>query len=168
MKHHRVALIVHNVRSCHNVGSILRSADGLGAAHVYLTGYTPYPITDSDPRLPHIAAKIDRQIRKTSLGAEISAAWSHEPKASKLIARLKNEGYSVVALEQTPDSIDLFDFQPPGNIALIVGNEIDGLKADMLELAFVHLHIPMKGRKESLNVSVAAAIGLYQLLQPQT
>jgi 23S rRNA (guanosine2251-2'-O)-methyltransferase len=71
-----VVLIVHNVRSTHNVGSLLRSADGFGISHVYLTGYTPYPKKDNDERLPHIADKLQRQINKTALGADKNIAWS--------------------------------------------------------------------------------------------
>lgn len=168
MKKRQVILIVHNIRSCHNVGSILRSADGLGATHVYLTGYTPYPSLSSDNRLPHIAAKIDRQIQKTALGAQATVAWSHEPDILKLIKQLKARGYTVAALEQTPKSLSLSDFQPSQDIALVVGNEIEGLPPAILELTSPHLQIPMHGRKESLNVSVAASIGLYQLLQVKT
>ncbi|MEX1995174.1 MAG: TrmH family RNA methyltransferase [Candidatus Saccharimonadales bacterium] len=163
MKKSRVILIAHNIRSCYNVGSILRSADGLGVAHVYLAGYTPYPTTHDDSRLPHIAAKIDRQIHKTALGAQATVAWSHEINTLKLIKRLKDQGTTVAALEQTPQALDLADFRTAGDIALVVGNEIDGLEPDILGATFPHLQIAMEGRKESLNVSVAAAIGLYQL-----
>lgn len=165
MKSYKVALVVHNVRSSHNVGSILRSADGLGATHVYLAGYTPYPASDNDSRLPHIKAKIDHQIRKTALGAQATVAWSHEPDTLKCIAMLRAKGYIVASLEQTPKAIDLSSFIPKHDIALVVGNEIEGLGPNILKATTPHLQIPMKGSKESLNVSVAAAIGFYHLLR---
>lgn len=165
MKSSKVAIIVHNVRSSHNVGSILRSADGLGATHVYLAGYTPYPSLDNDSRLPHFRAKIDHQIQKTALGAQVTVAWSHELDTLKCIAKLKTEGYIVASLEQTPKAVDLSSFRPNGDIAIVVGNEVEGLGPDILKATTPHLHIPMRGSKESLNVSVAAALGLYHLLR---
>lgn len=164
MKSYQVALIIHNVRSSHNVGSILRSADGLGAFHVYLVGYTPYPASDKDRRLPHIRAKIEHQIQKTALGAQNTVAWSHEPDTLKCIAMLKAKGYIVAALEQTPKAVELSCFRPKADVAIVVGNEIEGLGPDILKATAPHLQIPMQGSKESLNVSVAAAIGLYHLM----
>lgn len=85
----KLILIAHNLRSCHNVGSLLRTAEGLGVETVWLTGYTPYPPTKDDPRLPHLAQKIDRQIAKTALGAQKTQPWQHAPDVSDLLTRLR-------------------------------------------------------------------------------
>jgi tRNA G18 (ribose-2'-O)-methylase SpoU len=159
-----IILIAHNLRSCHNVGSLLRTADGLGIDMVYLTGYTPYPSGPaSDGRLPHLAAKINRQISKTALGAEKSQAWQHEDDIKKLLKALKNRGYVVAALEQAKNSEALPDYSPPSKIALLVGREVEGVEPEVLAQADKVLEIPMTGQKESFNVAIAAAIGLYHL-----
>jgi 23S rRNA (guanosine2251-2'-O)-methyltransferase len=163
MKTPELVLIVHNVRSTHNVGSILRSADGFGAGKVYLTGYTPYPKKADDERLPHLAVKIDRQIHKTALGAEETVEWCYQSKIEELINELKKNGFLVAALEQTPTATLLNKFLPDKKIALIVGNEIDGLDQKTLRLCDAYLQIPMRGSKESFNVAVAAAVAMYQL-----
>lgn len=141
----------------------MRTADGLGVKHLYLSGYTPYPEIPKDPRLPHLRAKLSQQIHKTALGAENTLPWSHETDMLMLITRLKSERYTIVALEQTVDSLDLSKYDPPGKIALLVGNEIDGLDQSVLDRCDISLQIPMLGAKESFNVTVAAAIGLYHL-----
>lgn len=158
-----IILIAHNVRSTHNVGSLLRTANGLGIEKVYLTGYTPYPLANNDKRLPHLAAKLDRQIAKTALGAEKTTAWQYQEDLFKLISDLKVRGYVVAALEQTKDSIDLADYKSPSKLALVVGREVEGLETEVLDVADLSLEIPMKGTKESFNVSIAAGIALYTL-----
>ena len=159
----RIVLIVHNVRSAHNVGSIFRSADGLGVYRVYLTGYTPYPIAPNDKRLPHVAKRAAAQIAKTALGAEKTLKWQHENDISRLISKLKKDGYSIAALEQTDQAVSLAKFKPTRDIALIVGSEIGGIKPKLLKEADIHLAIPMLGDKDSFNVAAAAAIALYHL-----
>jgi 23S rRNA (guanosine2251-2'-O)-methyltransferase len=157
-----IALIVHDIRSCHNVGSLLRTADGLGIEHVYLTGYTPYPVEKDDSRLPHLTAKIGRQIHKTALGAENTVAWSHAESAPAVIAQLKRGGYRIAALEQSEAAVPLQSFQAKGQkLALLLGREVDGIEAELLKLADIVLEIPMLGRKESFNVVQAAAMALY-------
>ncbi len=99
----RIVLVVQDVRSTHNVGSLLRTADGLGITKVYLCGYTPYPEYPGDPRLLHQRSKATRQIAKTALGAEKSVAWEHCDDVNRLIERLRGDGYTVAALEQTPN-----------------------------------------------------------------
>ncbi|HVX58788.1 MAG TPA: TrmH family RNA methyltransferase [Candidatus Saccharimonadales bacterium] len=158
-----IVLVVHNVRSAHNVGSLLRTADGLGVSRVILSGYTPYPAGGKDERLPHIAAKVDRQIAKTSLGAEKTVHWERADELSGLAESLEADGYTVAALEQTEDSLNLNEFEPPEKVALIVGNEVKGLDERTLGLASVKVEIPMFGQKESFNVAVAAAMALYHL-----
>lgn len=159
----QIVLIVHNVRSCYNVGSLLRTADGLGVDKVYLTGYTPYPATVADQRIPHLIQKIDRQIHKTALGAERSVAWEYNPDIAKVIEQLKASGSAIVALEQTATSVPLQTFQPPENVALIVGREVEGIEPTVLALVDEAIEIPMKGQKESFNVAAAAAMALYRL-----
>jgi len=157
-----IILIVHNVRSTHNVGSILRTADGLSANKVYLTGYTPYPAKTDDPRLPHLAHKINDQIHKTALGAETSVIWEYSSNVDTVIKKLHRGGFTVVALEQVAGSIPLPEFSPPDKIAVIVGNEVEGLEQKVIIACDAALEIPMFGNKESFNVSVAAAMALYQ------
>jgi tRNA G18 (ribose-2'-O)-methylase SpoU len=158
-----IVLIVHNVRSCHNVGSLLRTAEGLGVEKVYLSGYTPYPLTQPDDRLPHLAQKIDRQIHKTALGAEHTQARETTEDIFELTNNLKNQGFTVAALEQSADSTPLPDYQAPEKIAVIVGREVEGLESDVLAACDLTLEIPMFGKKESFNVAQAAAMALYQL-----
>jgi tRNA G18 (ribose-2'-O)-methylase SpoU len=156
-----IILIAHNLRSCHNVGSLLRTAEGLGITEVFLTGYTPYPVVANDIRLPHIAAKLTRQIEKTALGAEKTVKWSHYHTALEPITALQKDGYSVVAVEQDPSSIALPEFVPTDKIALIVGREVEGLETEVLNLTDAVVEIPMYGQKESFNVVQAAAMAMY-------
>ncbi len=149
------------MRSCHNVGSILRTAEGLGADKVYLTGYTPYPISRTDPRLPHLACKIHDRIKKTALGAEELVPWEHQPEITKLIAKLRQEGHTIIALEQSAESVPLPEFVPPDKTVLILGREVEGLESEVLKLTDAAIEIPMLGHKESFNVVQAAAMALY-------
>jgi len=159
----KVILIAHDIRSTHNVGSILRTADCLGADMVYLTGYTPYPMIKNDKRLPHLSKKIDAQIHKTALGAELTTSWSHNPDINSVINLLKSDKVQIVALEQSSKSEPLNDFKATGDIAMIVGNEVLGIDKAILNSVDKIVEIPMSGSKESLNVAQATAIGLYQL-----
>jgi 23S rRNA (guanosine2251-2'-O)-methyltransferase len=159
----KIVLIIHNVRSTHNVGSLLRSADGFGINQVILTGYSPYPKKVGDERLPHISEKITRQINKTALGAERTIPWSNSQDITGVINELKAKGYLIAALEQTSTAKDLTSFNTDKNMALIVGNEVEGIDELTLNQADIHLQIPMRGKKESFNVAVAGSIGLYHL-----
>jgi len=141
----------------------MRTAEGFGVKHLYLTGYSPYPEPPKDKRLPHIRAKLTRQIHKTALGAENTLDWSHETDITTVVTQLRSDGYTIAALEQTPDSVNLAVYDPPLKIALLVGNEINGLDQSVLDSCDVRLQIPMFGAKESFNVTVAAAIGLYHI-----
>lgn len=159
-----IVLIAHNLRSTHNIGSLMRTAEGLGVNHFYISGYSPYPeIPGRDIRLPHLRAKISRQIHKTALGAENSLNWSYETNLDGLIKQLKLNGYTIIALEQTADAKNITNYQPPLKVALLVGSEVEGLDATTLASSDLRLHIPMLGAKESFNAAVAAAIGLYHL-----
>ena len=156
-----VILIAHNVRSTHNVGSLLRTAEGLGVQKVILSGYTPYPIHDNDRRIPHEASHVDRQIQKTAFGAENSIKWEHHAEILPVIAKYKKDGYVVAALEQTEDSKELPKYHPPHKIVLVVGREVEGIEPEILEACDLSLEIPMFGKKESYNVVQAAAMALY-------
>lgn len=150
----KLYLIIHDVRSAHNVGSLFRTADGMGVAKVYLTGYTGAPIDRFGRK--------DSKISKVSLGAEDSVLWEKR-EIKELIEDLRGSGVEVVALEQAPNAIPLNDYRPKSDIALIVGNEVEGIAADILALCDSVIEIPMRGSKESLNVSVAAGIALYHI-----
>ncbi len=157
-----IVLIAHDMRSCHNVGSLLRTADALGVAKVFLTGYTPYPLAPNDPRMPHIAAKIAKQIHKTALGAEESVDWEQRDDILPLLATLQAKGFTVVALEQAENSVALHAFTAPAKVALLLGREVEGIDPILLKKCDVTLEIPMLGQKESLNVVQAAAMALFQ------
>jgi 23S rRNA (guanosine2251-2'-O)-methyltransferase len=157
----KIVVIAHNVRSSHNVGSLLRTAEGLGVSKIYLTGYTPYPVAKKDTRLPHVATRATRQIHKTALGAEDSITWEQTNDVFKVIVELKRAGYMVAALEQAPNSQKLPDFAVPEKVALIVGREVEGLESEVLKAVDTVLEIPMHGNKESFNVTQAAAMALY-------
>lgn len=148
------------------MGSLLRTAEGLGVEHVYLTGYTPYPVAGGDSRLPHISAKLTKQIQKTALGAETLLGWSHEEECIPLLDKLQTEGYQVVALEQTAESITLPDFVPTEKIALLLGREVEGIAPELLAHCNATVEIPMFGQKESFNVVQAAAMALYAIRFP--
>lgn len=156
-----IIVIAHNLRSSHNVGSLLRTADGVGVAKIYLTGYTPYPCHGADKRLPHIAKRVSNQIHKTALGAEDSVIWEQSSDVQNVIVKLKTKGYKIVALEQAAKSVSLPDFIPPEKVAVIIGNETEGIDSKTLSLASEIVEIPMRGSKESYNVVQAAAMALY-------
>ena len=159
----QIVLIAHNLRSAHNVGSLIRTAEGLGLESVYLTGYTPYPRLPGDQRLPHLADRVARRINKTALGAEELVDLKHEDQLETVIALLKADGFRIIGLEQTPGSLALSEYRPAAKIALVVGREVEGLEAEVLNLCDQLIEIPMLGSKESFNVAVAAAMALYHL-----
>ena len=158
-----IVLICHDIRSTHNVGSLLRTAEGLGVTKVYLSGYTPYPRAANDTRLPHLSAKLDGQIHKTALGAEASIPWEHAEDIHLLLRQLHTDNFRLVALEQTSSSVPLPSFNPDQhrNIALLLGREVEGIDPALLALVDDVVEIPMFGRKESFNVVQAAAMALY-------
>ncbi len=162
----QIVLVAHNLRSAHNVGSLLRTAEGLGVFNVILSGYTPYPLTARDDRLPHEAAKTDKQISKTALGAEKTQRWQRQPEITKVVDQLKKEGFSLIALEQSPKALLLSEFNPPRSLAVFLGNEVTGLDQSLVDLCDQIVAIPMLGQKESYNVTVAAAMALYRCRYP--
>lgn len=158
-----IVLIVHDLRSAHNVGSLLRTAEGLGIEMVYFTGHTPYPKQINDNRLPYMIARIHNKISKTALGAEISQKHKYLSNINQLLLRLRKENYKLCTLEQSTNSISLPNYKPDNKIALIIGNEVEGIDDEILKLSDIVLEIPMLGQKESYNVAQAAAMALYHL-----
>lgn len=157
-----IIVIAHDIRSTHNVGSLLRTAEGLGVAHVIFTGYTPYPtLPNNDPRLPHISAKLTKDIHKTALGAESLVPWSHSADILQTIHAYHAQGYRVAALEQSAHSVRLPDYQPPEKLVVLLGREVEGIDPALLAHCNDILEIPMYGHKESYNVVQAAAMALY-------
>lgn len=156
-----IVVIAHNIRSTHNIGSIFRTCDGFGVKKLIFSGYTPYPTLEDDTRLPHFADKITRQIHKTALGAETTVPFERYEQPP--IAELKAAGYAIVGLEQDERSVSLADYSAPDKVALLLGNEIDGIYPEYRDQCDGIVEIPMQGHKESFNVSVATGIALYQL-----
>lgn len=155
-----IIVLAHNIRSTHNMGSIFRTADGFGVKEIILSGYTPFPTYPEDKRLPHLREKITSQLHKTALGAESIVPF--RVMEMPPFAELKAEGYRIVALEQAPTSTPLQTFKAPGKIALLIGEEVEGIKPELLAQCDTIVEIPMVGKKESFNVSVATALALYQ------
>ena len=143
-----ISILVENVRSVHNVGSIFRSADGFGAEKIYLTGYTAHP-----PR---------GDLHKTALGAEDAVPWEYIENTIKAAENIKNQGIQLILVEQTHNSQSIYemDFQFP--ICFIVGNEVSGVSEELSKMADIHVELPMRGIKQSLNVSVAVGVAGYE------
>ncbi|MEK9154253.1 MAG: TrmH family RNA methyltransferase [Patescibacteria group bacterium] len=166
-----IAVLLHNVRSAHNVGSIFRTADAAGVSRVHLSGYTPNP-TDRFGR-------VQKDISKTALGAEISIPWEHHASPNRLLSTLKKEGWDVVGVEQDARARDYRSFKLEKPTLFIFGNEVLGISKALRERCDASIEIPMRGTmvrqachprhsgrgKESLNVSVAAGIILFSISQ---
>ncbi len=149
-------LVLHDIRSAQNVGSLFRTSDAVGISKIYLSSITPAPI-DRFGR-----ARSD--IAKTALGAEKSIPWESYEDIFSLIDSLKKDGYKIIAIEQSEKSIDYKQIKIEGPTAFILGNEVEGLTKETLENVDTVAEIPMAGDKESLNVSVAGGIALFRIL----
>lgn len=160
MKKNSLVLIIHNVRSAHNVGALFRTADGAGVKQVFLTGYTQAP---SEESAQYLITKADKELAKTALGAEKSVPWEKSASLKWPLVMLRKAGFAIVALEQCERSIDYRKYASKSSVALIVGNEVRGIDAKILKQCDAVIEIPMRGGKNSLNVSVAAGIALYQI-----
>lgn len=147
----QISVILPNIRSAYNVGSIFRTSDGAKINKIYLTGYTPRPDKDL------------KKIAKTALGAELSVDWEYHSQTWRLIDKLKKQEYQIIALEKTKNSADFRKFKPKFPIAVILGHEIEGISNTPLKKADKIVHLPMRGQKTSLNVSVAWGIFAYYL-----
>ena len=151
-----VRVILHNIRSAHNVGSIFRTADALGITRVYISGFTPAP-KDRFQRPV-------KEITKTALGAEEVIPWEILDDVLGRIDELKREGFAVVGVEQDVRAIDYKTYTAPAQVLILVGSEVDGLAQELRDTCDVLIAIPMKGTKESLNVSVAFGVALFRIL----
>jgi tRNA G18 (ribose-2'-O)-methylase SpoU len=145
------AVLLDNVRSMYNVGAFFRVADGVALEKVCLCGITAHP-----PK---------RAITKTALGAEDSVAWEHSWDAMQMAQTIRRCGYEIAAIETSTQSVDLFEWQPRFPVCVAFGNEVEGLRPELLQFAETHVRIPMLGNKTSLNVATAAGIVLYELLR---
>jgi tRNA G18 (ribose-2'-O)-methylase SpoU len=150
-----VAVLLHNVRSAHNVGSIFRTADAAGVSRVFLSGYTPTPIDKF--------GRVQKDIAKTALGAEKFIPWEYVKSPPQLLKRLKKEGWKIVGVEQDKRSKNYRTLRAKGRTFFIFGNEVLGLSKSLRDACDEIVEIPMHGKKESLNVSVAAGIVLFSL-----
>ena len=146
-----VTVLLENIRSLHNVGSMFRSGDGAGIEGLILSGYTGPPPRD--------------QISKVALGAEQEVPWRQEKDPLLAAQQMREQSYQLVALETGDEAVDLMDFEPQWPVCLMVGNEVEGLSKNLLALADQVVKIPMLGHKESLNVSCAYSIAIYELLR---
>lgn len=148
-----VIAVLDNIRSMHNVGSVFRTADAFLIEAIFLCGYTPQP--------PH------RDINKTALGATESVDWIYFANATEAVSELKNKGYKVFAVEQTEGSISLEKFPAAvgDKIAVVFGNEVEGVQDDVLKEVDGSIEIPQLGMKHSLNISVAAGIVLWEIVR---
>lgn len=156
-----IILIAHNIRSTHNIGSLFRTAEGFGVQKIICSGYTPYPLLPHDDRLPHIAEKLTKQIHKTALGAELIVPFEYHDQPD--FAKLQVAGYHIIGLEQDPRAHMLPNYTCPEKVALLLGEEVHGLTDQQRSICDDLIEIPMKGQKESFNVSVAAGVALYHL-----
>ena len=162
-----IIVIVHNIRSIHNVGSIFRTAEGFGVQKIILSGYTPYPRIENDTRLPHIADKLTAQIHKTALGATETVAWEHHEDVLEVITKLKKDNVTTLAIEQVESAVFLQNFKVEKNkkYALVFGNEVYGVSQDAVALCDGCIEIPQLGTKHSLNISVSAGIVVWDLFK---
>jgi len=150
---HRVVVVLENIRSMHNVGSVFRTADAFLIEAIYICGYTAVP-----PR---------KEIDKTALGATETVSWKYFKRSADAINEIKNRGYTVYAIEQVEESISLesLDYDPQKGIALVFGNEVTGVEQDVIELCDGSIEIPQFGMKHSLNISVAAGIVMWEVVR---
>lgn len=167
----KLILVLHNIRSIYNVGAILRTAEGLGVDDVVFSGYTPR--YNDQKMLPHLRAKLDRQIEKSALGAEKMIKQESVDDLPAWLEARSAEGLTIVGLENnlSPEEntrkILLNDAEKlhRDDVVLILGEEVNGIPEEIRQCCQYFLEIPMKGRKESFNVSVAAGIAMWGLLK---
>lgn len=151
-------LILPDIRSAINIGAIFRTADAVGIDKIYLTGVTPRP-TDKFGR-------IQKDIAKSALGAETWVPWEYKKSLIALIGKLKTDGCKIIAIEQDKKAIDYRKVGKLKKVAIIMGPEVEGLPKNILDKCDLILEIPMNGKKESLNVSVACGVALFRILEP--
>ena len=162
-------VVLHNIRSCYNVGAILRTAEGLGLKKVVLSGYTP-TVQDTN-LLPHMREKLDREIHKTALGAENMLRICIPESISALLGSFRVLGWQIVGLENNISRRPIYKLNEPKlkevlsqKIVLVLGEEVNGINPELYDLIDLFVEIPMRGKKESFNVSVAAGIAMYGIM----
>ncbi|MCR5699879.1 MAG: TrmH family RNA methyltransferase [Candidatus Saccharibacteria bacterium] len=165
----KLKLVLHNIRSCYNVGAILRTAEGLGVSGVVLSGYTPR-VHDAN-LLPHLRDKLDREIHKTALGAEDLLEIYSSGDILTDLKKWHNQGWQIVGLENNIQDERLIALSDKGlkerlsdQVVLVLGEEVEGIDDSLYEIIDLFLEIPMRGQKESFNVSVAAGIAMFELM----
>jgi len=149
-------LIMHNIRSVQNVGAMFRTADAAGINKIYLTGYTPTPLDRF--------GRIRKDLAKSALGAQNFVSWEQRKNIFLLLFKLKSEKFLIVGIEQAKNSVDYKKVKLQHKNAFIVGAEVTGIPKNILEKCDLIAEIPMRGKKESLNVSVALGIALFRIL----
>ena len=162
----KLALVLDNIRSCYNVGAILRTAEGFGVEKVILSGYTPR-VHDTN-LLPHLREKLDKEIHKTALGAEDMLDIYSSSDITSDLHKLKQQGWQIIGLENNLNSDKLIKLNDPSlkehlsdKVMLILGEEVHGIDYSLHDIIDLFIEIPMYGQKESFNVSVAAGIAMY-------
>ncbi len=158
-----IVVIAHNLRSVYNVGSLLRTGEVFAVNKVYVSGFTPYPDHRGDTRDARLRDVQTRRMAKTAAGAERTMPLEHREDVLGLLVELGDAGYTVAGLENEPTAFALGTYPPPAKLALVLGDEVHGITAEIREMCEVLLRIPVYGGKETLNVSVAAGIALYAL-----
>lgn len=151
-----IYLILYNIRSAYNVGAIFRTADAVGVSKIFLVGYTPTPLDKFE--------RARKDVAKTALGAEKSIKWESVRSIKPLLNKLKKEKIKIIAIEQSEKSIDYKKIKQKDGVAFVVGNEVSGIDKNILRLCDEIVEIPMRGEKESLNVSVALGVVLFRIL----
>jgi len=151
-------LILPDIRSAINVGAIFRTSDAVGISKIYLTGWTPRP-TDKFGR-------VQKDIIKSALGAETFIPWEYKKTLTPLLNNLKKNGYTIIAIEQNEKAVDYRKIKVGDKVAIILGPEVLGLSKKILDKCDIIAEIPMYGKKESLNVSVACGVALFRILKP--
>lgn len=151
-----LCLVLLDIRSVQNTASLFRTADCAGISKIYLVGTTPPPVDRFK--------RVRKDFAKISLGAELTVKYEYVSSYTELLKRLREEKYQIVALEQSEKSVDYKNFKIKGKTVLILGNEVSGVSTDMIRECDDVIEIPMFGRKESLNVSVAGAIAIFRIL----
>ena len=152
----QISVLLHNIRSTHNVGSIFRTADALGVGKIYLSGFSPTPLDRF--------GRARKDITKVALSAEKTIPWEYLKDPKKIIKKLRREKYQVIGLEQSKNSVDYKKVKVRYPVLFVVGNEVTGIEKDILSLCDTVAEIAMKGEKESLNVSVAFGVALFRIL----
>lgn len=156
-------VICDSIRSLENIGSIFRTSDALGASKIYLCGISGKPPRWGFPASQENLVTLHHKISKTALGAERTVPFEYHKQIGRLIDKLKKESIQIVALEQDKKSIPYTKFRPKFPLALIVGNEVKGISKKILEKSDKVIFLPMRGKKESLNVSVAFGVAGYEI-----